>query len=176
MNSSYIQQFKALEDAKANLLSILAQSDEDDLKQRVDLKWSPLEHCYHVYLAEKLSRMYCEKKLSFDPVLKKAGFLTKLRLWGLKIIELVPLKFKAPQAINQNAFPEHLSLEMVADEWEQERKALNSFLDKVDPKYHDKELFKQPLAGRLTIGGMLEFFLFHLQRHQSHIKTQYKIG
>lgn len=176
MEKKYAAAFGRLEKSKEDLLSLLADRDAQYISCRKSNKWSPLEQCYHVYLAEMLSRKYCVKKLSFNPELKEAGFLNQWRIWALKTIELLPLKFTAPEAISEQVFPESLTLETVARVWSEERQALRGFLEKMNPALINKEIYKQPTVGRLTISGMLEFFQFHLDRHVHHIKRDYGIG
>ena len=146
------------------------------INHRKNGKWSPIEHSYHVHLAEMYSRKYCVKKLSFNPALKRAGIMTQLRIWALQTIEWMPVKFKAPKAIDQDVFPPNLSLDQVADEWSVERLELKRFLQDLDPSYLHKEIYKQPTVGRVTIEGMLRFFQYHLDRHRHHIKRDYHIG
>ena len=176
MDKSHASAFEYLEQTKEVLLSNLAERDPVYIASRKNNKWSPIEQCYHVYLAEKLSRKYCVKKLSYQPELQDAGLKTRFRIWALKTIELTPIKFKAPKAINDQVFPENLNLELVLQEWSKERGELNDFLETLNPSYVDKEIYRQPFVGRLTIGGMLNFFEFHQDRHRNHIKRNYDIG
>ena len=176
MKKSYSLALANLEKSKEDLIHLIAKNDHQYISSRKNGKWSPLEQCYHLHMAEMLSRKYCEKKLSFNPELKDAGYKNSLRLWLLQLIEYLPLKFKAPTAVGQQSFPENLNLDMVTMEWSHQREQLGRFLENLDPSYVDKEIYKQPMVGRLTIGGMLKFFQFHIDRHRSHIKRDYGIG
>ena len=176
MDKKHAQLFESLEKSKAALLSKLNDADYTMISTRNNDKWSPLEQCYHLYLAEHLSRKYCAKKLSFNPKLKTAGLITKLRLWTIKFIEVLPLKFKAPNTVNEQRFPADLSLEMVKKLWADERLELKIFLETLDSSLVNKEIYKQTIVGRLTIAGMLDFFQFHFDRHKSHIKRDYSIN
>ena len=89
---------------------------------------------------------------------------------------MTPIKFKAPKAISDQEFPENLNLEMVRQEWANERIEFKDFLETLDPSLVHKEIYKQPFVGRLTIGGMLQFFQFHQDRHGNHIRRDYNIG
>ena len=176
MFKNYSRTFEQLEKSKEGLLRNLADENPQQIAIRKNNKWSPIEHCYHVYLAEKLSRKYCIKKLSFNHELKDAGFKNQFRIWALMTIEWMPIKFKAPKAIDEQVFPENLDLNLVREGWTKDRQELKSFLTNLDPSYINKEIYKQPSVGRLTIGGMLQFFQFHLNRHRSHIRRDYGIG
>lgn len=167
--------FDRLEYTREALLDKISAHDHTHISTRKKKKWSPVEQCYHVYLAENLSRQYCIKKLSFKPELEDAGLKTQLRVMALKAMERLPLKFKAPKNINEQAFPPDLNLETVRQVWAEDRKELKSFLENLDPALLNKEIYKQPSVGRLTIAGMLEFFQFHQDRHQEHIRKIYGI-
>ena len=169
MNQEHAYAFDRLQYSREALLDRLGEHNHDALSMRKKKKWSPLEQCYHVHLAEKFSRLYCIKKLSFNPELNDAGLTSWLRVFALKTFERVPFKFKAPKAINEAAFPENINLEMLREVWTSDRQELKSFLDNLDEQLVNKEIYKQPTVGRLTIGGMLEFFQFHQDRHQKHI-------
>jgi hypothetical protein len=176
MEKSYEHSFDRLEKKKENLLKKLSEQTAEVIESRKNCKWSPVEQCYHVHLAEKLSRKYCIKKLSFNPDLEDAAIKTSFRVLTLKIIEWTPFKFTAPKTINEQVFPESLNFDMMCQEWEKDREELKAFLDNLDPSLSNKEIYKQPMVGRLTIGGMLEFFEFHLDRHCHHIRKDYSIG
>ena len=132
MEKSYLKKFNQLEKSKELLLHKLEKRDSEFLITRKNGKWSPVEHCYHVFLAEMYSRKYCVKKLSYNPELKDAGIKTQLRLWTLKLSEVLPIKFKAPKTINEQVFPEDLNLEMIFRVWGQERNELKNFLENLD--------------------------------------------
>lgn len=175
MDQNHARAFSYLEQTKETLLANLSASDPLILATRTGEKWSPIEHCYHVYLAEKVSRNYCIKKLSYQPQLQNAGFTNQLRIWAFKVIEWTPIKFKAPKAINDLSFPKNLNLELIRQEWAKDRIELKGFLTTLDPSLVHKKIYKHPFAGRLTIGGMLAFFQFHQDRHWNHIRRDYGI-
>jgi len=50
-----------------------------------------------------------------------------------------------------------------------ERKDLYEFIDSVSEDYIDKEVYKHPLGGRLSLTGMLEFFDSHFDHHSKQI-------
>ena len=172
MHKRYIKSLDKLELSKKNLLDKLSGWTPENLCARKNGKWSALEHCYHIYLAEEASLKYVVKKLSFNPDLKDAGILHLFRLSALKFIEISPFKFKAPAAISEQAFPGSLTLDFVKMKWSESRTELHNFFENIDDKYVDKEIYKQPSVGRLTLNGMLQFLQFHLDRHAGHIEKQ----
>ncbi len=172
MHKKYTSAFEHLERSKEALLQQLSSYTPAELSSSQNGKWSPLQHTYHLFLAEEVSLKYVIKKLSFNPQLKKAGISHQLKIWALNFIEITPFKFKAPAVISEQAFPENLTLEMVRTRWAYERINLKDFLTNLDQNLHDKEIYKQPSVGRLTIKGMLHFFQFHHDRHKKHIDRE----
>ncbi len=175
MKKSYTHALERLTKKKDELLDAVEAHDSKYIITRKNNRWSPLEHCYHLYLAEHISRKYCVKKLSFNPLLEDIGMGSQLRIWGLKLMEVVPLKFKAPEAISEQVFPADLNVESVRHQWSAERVELKRFLADLDPALYSKQIYRHPMVGRLSIDGMLEFFLFHIDRHAQHVKRYYGI-
>lgn len=134
--------------------------------------WSVMQVLSHVRLSEKLSLAYIKKKLSFQPVLKKAGLKSKIRFWLLKFYVGSRLKFKAPRGVSSEALPVSCSLSEIRSVWGNERKALSDFIHELDDSLLDKELYKHPVVGKLTPGQMLHFFNLHFQRHEQQINRR----
>lgn len=134
--------------------------------------WSVMQVLSHIRLSEKLSLDYIKKKLSFRPVLKKAGLKAKIRFWILKFYVNSRIKFKAPRGVSSEALPASCSLSEIRSGWGVERKALSDFIQGLDDGLLDKELYKHPVVGKLTPGQMLHFFNLHFQRHERQINRR----
>ena len=150
----------------------------DDLKKHPDVflnkspgegKWSALQTMYHLMIAEKKSHEYIEKKLSFNPTLKKAGVATWGRATMIKSYMSSPLKVKAPAAVGDQVIPNDLTFWEIAKPWKENRAALLKFLQTMPQEYVNKEIYKHPVGGRLGINGMLTFFETHFDRHKKQI-------
>ena len=137
-------------------------------------KWSATQIMNHLILSEKLSLAYCKKKLSFSPDLKKAGVAAKLRSLFVKYYLLSPLKFKAPKGIQTKDLPDHDTLFSIAQKWKEVRKEISSFIDEVPDVYLDKEVYKHPFGGRLSLLGLFEFFNAHFKNHYRQILAALK--
>jgi hypothetical protein len=138
------------------------------LKENVG-KWSALQHCFHLHLAEKGSLAYVKKKLSYSPKLKGNSVQRFLKNSALKLFMFAPIKLKAPVTIDESSFPKELSLDKLRIEWGKSRKELETFLSESGEKYKNLEVYRHPMAGRLTLDGMLLFFELHQKRHMSKI-------
>ncbi len=136
--------------------------------------WSAAQVMHHLMLSEKLSLNYCKKKLSFNPQLKKAGILTILRSNFVQLYLLSPLKFKAPKGVDSTALPESDTIDNVSAQWRSQRKQLHGFFIEVPENILDKQLYKHPVGGRLSLKGMLDFFDTHFQHHLPQIRKALK--
>ncbi len=132
-------------------------------------EWSAMNVLHHLMRSERLSHGYIRKKLSFNPTLKKANLGTAWRSFLLNGYLKFPLKWKAPEGVSEVHFPEYSTLEEVKSQWRQQRLQLKSHLEELPDHLFDKELYKHPFAGRVTIAGMVHFFHGHMIRHNKQI-------
>ena len=136
--------------------------------------WSATQVMHHLMLSEKYSVQYCRKKLSFNPKLKKANWRTNLSYYLLDFYLWLPVKIGAPKMIATPMLPVHSTLPDIKKEWAILRKDLHLFIKETPAELFDKELYKHPLIGRMTIGGMVHFFQGHFKRHHRQIKRTLK--
>ena len=131
--------------------------------------WSVMQVLSHVMLSERLSLAYVKKKLSFNPPLRRAGFRSRLRLYLLQIYSNSSLKFKAPKGLGSQDMPVFSGLPELRDSWNLERKELVQYLLSLDRDLLDREIYKHPFVGRLTLVQMVLFFELHFKRHERQI-------
>ena len=131
--------------------------------------WSPIQVLHHLMLAERYSLAYCQKKLSFKPTLKTAGWMENIQVKIVDFALASPISFNAPKPISGNALPAVDELEKVHSLWLLQRKLLHEFIDELPQEYLDKQVYKHPFGGRLSIFGMLQFFESHFKSHKKQI-------
>ncbi len=136
--------------------------------------WSVLQVLHHLILAETASLGYVQKKLSFNPALEKAGARAAWRLFVVDFYFRMPTKFKAPKGVDRAALPDESGFESTREQWETQRKALRQYLSHLPEDRFDRELYKHPFAGKMTLRQMLQFFGMHIKRHQKQIKRVLK--
>ncbi len=170
-----LRQLDQLDSLLEDLLFSLKPFSEEKLNQKPsEDAWSALQVCHHVLLAEKGSLAYVKKKLSYNPKLKKASLSTVMRQKLMTTYLSTPIKVNAPEYISGDALPEQSKLEEVSVNWRAIRADLRAFLTNSSEEILDKEIYKHPFAGRLSIEGMLAFFEGHLQRHEKQIRKTLK--
>ena len=159
-----------LDSVTAELLQKLTDFPAEVLNQSPESGvWSPLQVLNHVLKSETGSLAYVKKKLSFDPQLKKAGIITWFRWILLKVFLYTPLKFKAPKGVATEDLPAMTDLAEFKAVIREHRKLLRSYLENVDAKRFDQEVYRHPIAGRLSLKQMIKFFTHHLYRHSKQI-------
>ncbi len=159
-------------DKKLNLLlEELKDYSDDQLNRKPDKgKWSVIQVMHHLLLAEKGSYQYLQKKLSYNPTLKKAGIASWSRKQGLKFFMWAPIKWKAPKKIGDDNLPEYSRFWDTAKQWKEQREALKTYLVTLPEDVFKKEAYNHPRAGRMDIKGMVSFFDWHFTRHLKQIR------
>jgi len=163
------------------LLEVLKDYSEKTLnKKPAEDKWSVLQIMQHLILVEGYGQSYVEKKLSFNPELKKAGFPVVWRTFLMKTYLKFPIKINAPEAVSGESLPEYSSFWDTAKKWKHQRESLKAMFENMPPEHYDKELYKHPIAGKLTLNGLLDFNISHFARHKKQInkilKKSFKIN
>lgn len=170
MNVKTEKQFKRIDAKLLQLLNELSQYSDEKLNSKPSSdSWSTLQVIHHLMLAENLSAKYIQKKLSFNPKLKNVNILTGIRMVILKNYNLLPIKLKAPKNVSVENLPEQSSLSEASQQWLAQRAALRAYLETLPEEIFRKELYKHPIAGRLSLYGMLAFFEGHFDRHLKQI-------
>ncbi len=174
MKQQTIQYVQQINEDLSQLLEKLSGYSTETLKKREDGRWSVMDNLSHLMLVENLSVGYVKKKLSFNSELKSAGLATSWRSFLLSSYAWLPLKFKAPKAVSEQNFPDYESLDEVRSKWLEQRKELEKYLSGLPEGHFDKELYKHPLVGRMSLHGMVKFFEGHLKRHEGQINRMLK--
>ncbi|MFN0318610.1 MAG: DinB family protein [Burkholderiales bacterium] len=171
MNPKIESQLQLIDSKLAHLLADLQQYSEAILNRQPSPNgWSILQVLQHLMLVELASEKYVRKKLSYNPKLPKINLGTAWRMLLLKSYNWLPLKLKAPSYVNENNFPANPVLAELGEKWQEQRRQLRDFLATLPNDIFDKEVYKHPLVGRLSLGGMLQFYEGHFDRHQKQIK------
>ena len=169
------ERLDALQSTTEKLFRELGQYDDRILNTPPALEaWSALQVCHHLMLAEAGTLRYYRKKLSHNPKLSKTGWNEKLRINALKAYLAMGFKKKAPAYISGDNLPTTSTLAATAKQWRTQRTELRDYLLSLPPELHDKEIFKHPFAGRLSIAGTVTFLEAHQDRHIGQIQRTLK--
>ncbi len=173
MNANLEAAFQKIEDDRKQLFVLLKNySNEILLKKPAPDKWSVAEVIGHLMVAEGASLKYLQKKTQDMSKEPNAGFTGWRRLAFVKLVFVLPVKFKAPEI---TAPPkETKSLEVLEHEWTQLRKDTYKLISSLSDADAKKSIWKHTLAGKMNIYQMVEFFGFHFQRHLGQIRRTLK--
>lgn len=151
----------------AVLAEAFGQYSHEELNRKAkDGGWSAMQCLHHLMLSEKGAQLYVKKKLSFDPKLPNKGIGNALRHFLLVTYSGMPIKFNAPKGIGTDKLPAESDLASALKKWRQSRSNLRNYLGELDDELFDKQVFKHPLAGRVSLDTMLAFFASHFHRHR----------
>ncbi|MEM9921384.1 MAG: DinB family protein [Bacteroidota bacterium] len=175
MNEKLNRELQSLDKGLSALLKEMKVYSDDQLnRSHGEGKWSAIQIMHHLMMSERYSLKYVQKKLSFNPELKKAGFKSTMRRLLVTSYLGSPLKIKAPEAISGENLPDFVSFWDSAKSWKSQREELRAYLEQLPNHLLDKEIYKHPFAGRLSILGMLRFFNAHFKRHHKQVRRVLK--
>jgi uncharacterized damage-inducible protein DinB len=169
MHKKIYKSFTSLEKRKGNLLSRLEKVDDDLLHDKPnDQSWSITQVIGHLSDAERMSLLYCRKKIQAGMQLPDASMFNVFRSFFLNTFLKSKVKYKMPQGLKAPEENPDFHHQCVA--WFNTRKSLETFLEEVPDNLIDKALYKHPFAGRFTLNEMLQFFDAHVQHHEYQIE------
>lgn len=148
---------------------LLRDLPDQTLKQQpTQGKWSMLQIMEHLAGAEEIGLLYLKRK-NYTPLQTKSLLPSGVRAFILHAALRSPLKFKAPQALEQ--YPTNTTdPQVLLQRWLKLRQSLKSYLEQVPKDKEDKMLFRHPTIGPLTLEQTLQFMSDHLIHHQKQVK------
>ena len=168
--NNVLSKFEKIEKDRLALMQELSKYSDEQLNQKpADGGWSAIQILHHLIQAEHGSLLYIQKKLSFNPNLKKSGILNDIRFLIFKITFSFPFKIKAPAAIADN-LPDFANFEATSKMWAESRQNLKKWLENADDYIWNLQIFKHPFIGRISIFHTLGFFEEHAKRHTKQIR------
>jgi hypothetical protein len=171
MNSKLQRLYDQLEsDRKILLTKIESVPVEKFNRQPVPGKWSLGEVLSHLVASEHGSNSYMKKKsLGIDQA-DNSGVVESMKLGLLIVSQRIPfLKFKAPKILVQHT-RQFQSAESIITQWNEVRKDLFMFLEKIENKNIRKKIYRHPIAGLLDVVQAVTFYREHIIHHSPQIK------
>ena len=169
MNSNLEAQYFELEHSRLQLIQNIDGFDQEILETSpAKDKWSATQILFHLNTAETLSILYVSKKMKGAATMAKSGIISNLRIrLATMVLSLPFIKFKAPKVLGD--VPSFVDYNFIKSQWADTRKKLKQLLESIPEDDLEKELFKQPAAGRMNIYQMLDFMQSHFNRHRRQI-------
>ncbi len=170
MNKRCTEKFNEIdEELRALFESLKYFSDAQLNRSPSDGKWSILQNMHHLLLGEGFAHQYLTKKLSFNPEFKKSGIGNWFRSRALGFYMKTGIKRKAPEQVNTDLLPSDTKFWETVKKWKEQRMQLKQFLEGLDPDLFNKQVYKHPFVGKLSLYQMLQFFQLHFRRHKKAI-------
>lgn len=175
MRAKILGQIESLNKLTESIFKELESYSEAALNARPHPNsWSALQNLNHLVLSEKLSLAYCNKKLSFNPKLKKAGVSSALGSLLVNASLRSPIKVKAPINVGSEALPLHDTLASIRKTWGENRTDMKDYIENLENEYIDRAVYKHPFGSRLSLLGMVSFFKAHMKRHRRQLRKALK--
>jgi hypothetical protein len=147
-----------------------SMSETEFHQQPSDSSWSVCQVFEHILQSETGTLGYMLKKSSSGwDALENEGDEQAKNGQALSQRLLSDEKYKAPAILPEP--PNTTSFAQFEIAWPQLRRQLTEFVLSVDPKYHNKLVFKQPFAGMLTLSSTTAFLANHFKHHLPQIQT-----
>ena len=152
------------------LMTRLGELDDDLLNRSPDADtWSVIQVMHHLILAEGKSMQYVRKKMHYTDKFKPADLGSRFRTALVCGVLRSPIKRKAPAGVSGEHLPEYATLADTAATWRAQRDELTAFFRQLPDDIWDKQVYKHPFGGRMTLAQMLEFFRAHFATHRRQI-------
>lgn len=150
---------------------LLKDKTEEQLRFQPNEKvWSPLHIVQHLIRTEATVLQYCSKKIQADELDTVNGF-TSLKMWYMQFALFQRfIKYRAPKFVMPDTVSPDMTLDQAFDNWTEVRNQWKEFIITIPENKLDKEVYKQPFAGRLGWYGTLVFFEGHMARHMVQLK------
>jgi DinB superfamily len=164
---------KELDDYQAKVCALLleleAYSTEELQYKKSPNSWSAIQNMMHLIMAESGSLAYCRKKMAFGGEYDTPGIKSQFRYIQLITAMYLPIKIKAPAAIDGENVPNNLTLGQVEGKWDESFAHWHQFFENLQDDLIDKVVYKHPRAGKISWLNMIGFFDVHFERHRKQI-------
>ena len=165
--------FSKIEKQRADLFQRMKGYDEKILNQCPDENvWSVMEVVEHLIIAEDSGNQYLKKKTQDKGAAQKVGLKESFRSLILNAYLRSNKKFKAPAT----TLPSHTYRSLAGAEtaWRKVRADFSEILQGLPEGHLDKNWFKHPVAGKLSLKQMMTFIEAHVAHHEKQIERTLK--
>jgi len=164
MTTSIENKLRDLTDAKYQALQYFEGLSAEQMNSAPEGEWSMVQVIEHVLFSEGGTLGYMMKKTSsgFD-ALDRVGDPERLAQTALVKRLDSGERYKAPAILPDPTGG--ASLAELNYKWDKIREQLNTFVSNVPYEFYDRLVFKQPVAGMITLEGTLDFLNAHLRHH-----------
>lgn len=168
MHKKLAVRFQDLEHSRHALLVLTeGYSQQQLLFNPADNQWSMAQVMKHLVMTETQILQYVLRRMEKGN-LRQATYKSWVRYILVKLALRYRKKIKAPKQVE--APPKALNPVQVREEWEQLRKQWATMLEKMPNDVINKNVFRHPLAGDMSISHTLGFMNEHVRHHIAQIQ------
>ncbi|QHL86127.1 hypothetical protein GU926_01160 [Nibribacter ruber] len=169
MQTALQAKFNRLEQQRLAYTSqINSLTQAQQARQPAEDQWSAAQLYYHLWKVEHVVIQSIKDNLATDRKRRPISFNTRWRSFLLNLVLSLPVKIKAPKVLGD--MPQQINIDEVEKNWQDTRNTLHQFLSDFPNDLLDKEIFKHPRAGVITLGQTLEFLIEHANHHKNQMK------
>jgi hypothetical protein len=166
--------FDKIENQRTSLLERLKSSDDRVLNQKPsESQWSVIEVINHLVMAERFSYQYLQKKTQDKSSAHKVGIRETFRSFLLNRYLYSSKKFRSPEVALPSA--DYMTMDDASESWHVIRKNIRTIWVEMPSDLLDRNWFKHPVAGRLSLRQMISFMEAHVSRHEKQIWRTLKV-
>ena len=169
LNQELQRLFDNLEADRHSLLDKVRPLSTEQFNRAAPGTWSVSQILSHLITAEKISRLYMNKKILGIREAGDTGIWEEIKMVVIKLSQRLPFKFKAPKVVVENTLS-YVEFTQLASDWGDERAELRKLLETFSEPQIKKKIYRHVHAGRLNIQHALIFFREHYIHHWPQIK------
>ena len=141
------------------------ESIEASELQKKGKGWSIIQVLSHLNMAETLSLQYMQKKILAGSKMGKVSIVNTIRMSVTCGFLQTGLRWKAPSYISKPKGD--YTLNEIRKEWNSTRSQIRQYIQDYPDDLLNREVYKHPMAGRLSLIQAVDSFIYH-QRHHVH--------
>ena len=165
--------FDKIEKQRKDLFVKLKSYNDKILNQKpAENVWSVIEVVDHLKTAEDFSYQYLLKKTQDNASAQKVGLKETLRSVLLNAYLRSNKKFKAPAVTIPS--DSYATLSQADESWSKVRKDISGIWTGLPEDMLDRNWFKHPAAGKLSLMQMITFMQAHVGHHEKQIERTLK--
>ncbi|MBC8045514.1 MAG: DinB family protein [Fimbriimonadaceae bacterium] len=174
MHSSFEKIFhKTTLDLSALIRSFEHLSDEQINTPMQKNKWSIAQTMYHINESIEKTLRYIQKKIQYPETIEKTNFYTTVKSFLLNTTLRTDIKMKAPKGV-VTLIPDHITLDEIKIKALNNSNTLQTLLEHFPDELVKRNVFKHPIAGRITMYQTMQFIDEHLLHHARQVSGYLK--
>lgn len=163
-----LSEFAKMESERKQILSDLEKYPAEKLEKKPSTdEWSVTEVIMHLVVAESAALAYLKKKLEVGGH-AKASFSAGIKQKLLNFAIALPVKYKAPKVAQLKEGEVVTYAEAIA-KWSDLRSSMLQAYESLDDAFVSNDLFKHPMAGKISALQGVKFMRQHVLRHKDQI-------